>query len=301
MRRTLILLTVMIGSAVSALAQQHPIFDVDAFIDPREREGTVFISRLLVGAARNFIDDARPLGQDAAFVRLLNNVYWKRVQFDYDHTEMRGENDARVFRCGCSPPVYFPTPPPPNAIPAAPPLGSRDSLQLGWYRNTKRFRVMITRQTIDTTIRSVATQQVVERRSGHEQSIGFDADTHTNLRGVDVWGSLFYAHTRRNGTIDHRTQQVFAYTARPAGWAVGPMLARATLTVAGVTNRGGTAINVVNPAVEAFFHSSSTEANIHLVWSPATMRDGVSRWRTRHQIALFVDRALFVHIWHPLR
>ena len=54
---------------------------------------------------------------------------------------------------------------------------------------------------------------------------------------------------------------------------------------------------VVNPAFEAFWHHWGTRANLHLVWSPQTTRSGAEGWETHHQIALFVDRALFVKIF----
>jgi hypothetical protein len=84
------------------------------------------------------------------------------------------------------------------------------------------------------------------------------------------------------------------YTARPPGWALGRILARTTLTVGGVTRRGGTALNVVNPAFEAFWHSYPTHINVHLVWSPRLTNDGAVGWRSRNQIAFFVERG---YVW----
>ena len=291
--------------AASADAQQRPVFDADDFVDPRQHREPVFIPRLTVGAAKNLIDDYRATGQDAGFVFLANSVYWKNWQFDYKHAEVRGKNDSSaVTRCDCKPPLYFPTPPPPDTTPDPPRPGSRDTLQIGFYRRAGggagelpvllRYRLSFSRQHIGTVIRSAETDAVVDRRSGHEQSAGVDADTHFRWRGRDVWGSLLYARTSRSGTVDDRRQQELAYTARPPGWLVGPLLTRATLTVGGVSNRGGTALNVINPALEAFWHSPGTGANVHLVWSPQATRDGAAGWRMRHQLALFVDRPLFV-------
>jgi hypothetical protein len=285
---------------VSAAAQQLPIYVTDDFVDPRQHDRPVFASRLVVGAVSNFISDYRALHSDAAFVHFTNALYRKSWQFTYSHTEMRGEDPPPVYRCGCNPPLYFPTPPPPDATPTAPPLGSRDALQVAMYRQTGRgqvgppimlrYRLTFSRQQFDIPIRSATTNEVIDHRSGHEQSIGVDADTHFTFRGHDVWGSVQYARTSQGGTISNRSQQELAYTARPPAWAVGPVLVRGTLTVAGVTNRGGPAINVVNPAFEAFWHSHATGGNVHLVWSPQTTRDGIDRWRTRSQIAIFIDR-----------
>jgi hypothetical protein len=290
--------------AATAAAQPRPIFDSDDFVDPRQHDGPVFLTRAIVGVARNLVDDYRPLGQDAAFLQLANSVYWNRWQFDYKHSEVRGEHDAPpLVRCGCNPPLYFPTPPPPNATPLPPPPGPRDTVQFGFYRPVPggpaappimlRTQFTVTRQHLGTEATSFTTGEVVERRSGHEQSFGLDADTHFRIREHDVWGSVAYAYTSRSGTSADRVQQGLTYTARPPGWALGRVLARATLTVGGVSNRGGTAINVVNPAFEAFFHSQATKANLRAIWSPTAWRDSAG-WKTRHQIALLVE---YVHLW----
>jgi hypothetical protein len=294
--------------ATAAAAQQRPIFDPDDFVDPRQHGQNVFISRLVLGAAHDFIDDYRPLRQDAGFVLVTNSVYWKRWEFDYKHSEVRDEHKPPdVFRCGCNPPIYFPTPPPDDATPAATRPGSKDTVQLGWYHELRdgsaeprimlRYRLTFSHQHLGTTIRDGATRQIVERRSGDEQSVGLDLDTHVRIAGHDVWGSLVYARTVRSGTVDDRKQQELAYTSRFPGRALGPVLVRAMLTVGGVTGRGTSGLNIVDPAFEAFWHDHTTQANVHLVWSPQSTRSHLSGWETHGQIAIFVDRALFVGLF----
>lgn len=303
-RRGLLLAPFALLVAAAAAAQQRPIFDPDDFVDPRQHDGPVFISRLVGGAMLNFVDDYRPLDKNAGVVQLTNTFFRKNWQFAYKHSEVRGESKSPdPVRCGCNPPLYFPTPPPPDATPAAPRPGSRDTLQIGFYRRKPagaaappialRTSLTFSREKLATDIRSFTTGDIVERRSGHDQSVGVDADTHFTIRGYNVWGLLSYARTSTSGTIADRTQQELTYTARPPGTSMGPVLALATLTVGCVTNRGGTVLNIVNPAFEAFWHDHATQANVHLVWSPLTTRGGEGR-RTRNQIALFVDRALYV-------
>ena len=293
--------------AATATAQQRSIFDPDDFVNPHQHQGTVFISRLVLGGAMSFIDDYRPLHQDAGFIHIANNVYWKRVQFAYKHSEVRANAPPDVFRCGCDPPIYFSTPPPDDATPAATRPGSKDTVQFGWYHDAGgepgeprimlRYRVTLSQQHLETVIRSGTTRQIVERRSGHDQSIGLDADTHFRLGGHDVWGSLVYARTVRSGTVDDRRQQELTYTSRFPAWTVGPVLVRALFTVGGVTGRGASGLNVVNPALEAFWHDHATQANVHLVWSPQSTCSRAVGWETHHQIAIFVDRALFVRLF----
>jgi len=290
--------------AASALAQPRPLYDTDDFVDPRQHDGPVFASRVVVGATSNLVDDYRPLGDDAGFLLVANSIYWNRWQFDYKHSEARTHDGAPpLVRCNCNPPIYFPTPPPPGATPLPPRPGSRDTLQAAFYREVPggpasppialRTRLTASRQHIGTEAASVTTGAIIESRSGHEQSFGLDADTHFSVLGRDVWGSVVYAYTSRSGTHDDRIQQELTYTWRPPGWAVGRVLARATLTAGGVTNRGGTAVNVVNPALEAFFHSHATKMNFRAIYSPVALRDGAG-WTTHHQLALLVE---YVHLW----
>jgi len=63
--------------------------------------------------------------------------------------------------------------------------------------------------------------------------------------------------------------------------------------------RGATGINIINPTFEAYWHHSRSEASFHVVWSPQTTRSGAEGWRTTHQLAVFVDRALYVKLFTP--
>jgi hypothetical protein len=160
-----------------------------------------------------------------------------------------------------------------------------------------RVRLTGSRQSMDTVVRSFATQEVVERRSGREQSFGLNADTYFRVGRHNIWGEVFYARTTQSGTMANRSQTEIAYMSRFPAVVAGPLLLRAMLTVGAVTGRGAGGLNVVNPAFEAFWHLQSSRANIHLVWSPQSLRSGTGGWETHQQIALFVDRALYVHLF----
>jgi len=308
LRRSGLLTALLSLLAVAATAQQRPIFDPDDFVDPTQHEGPVFASRIVLGVARGFVDDYRPLDQGAGFLHLTNSLYRRNWQFDYKHTEVRTENaPPDVVRCNCIPPIYFPTAPPMDGTPAPPRPGSKETLQAAYYwtlsRNsapplTLRYRVSVSWQPLETDIRSLTTGRVDEHRSGHEQSIGFEGDTHFVIGGREWWATLLYARTSRRGTIDDRKQQELAYEARFRAWVSGSAFLRPTLTVGSVSDRGGTALNLFNPAIEVFWHHYTTKANVHLIWSPQSTRSGLEGWRTNHQIALFVDRALYVKFFH---
>jgi len=297
--------------AATAAAQQQPSLGPDDFVDPRRRDGVLFISRLVLGVSSNLIDDYRPLHQNGGVLSLANSLYVANFQFDYKHSEVRGADhngDVVLTKCGCQPPLYFPTAPPPGATPLAPLPGSKDTLQAAWYHSVKgrdaeprfmlRYRLTLTRQEIGTEIQS-QTGQTLSRMSGREQSIGVDADTYFHVGAHDVYGSVAFARTARTGTNDDRRQSELTYTGRFPAIAAGKVLLRSTLTVGGVSDRGVTGLNVVNPMFEAFFHDWRTRANFHLIWSPQATRSRDRGWETQQQVAFFVDRALYVHLFRP--
>ena len=301
-------LSIFLG--MSVFGQPRPIFDPDDSVDPRQHAQPVFISRLVAGATGGFVDDYRPLHQNVGVAELANSFYRGHFQFDYKHSEVFGK-DEPVNVCMCNGrPIYFPTPPSRDAIPAAPPPGRKETVQAAWYHASGgdaaqppvmlRYRFTASWRPINTDLTSIATGDV-SHLSGRERSLGLDADTYFSVHGHDVWGSLIYARNVRTGTTGDRAQNEFAYMSRFPGRALGPVLVRATLTFAGVSGRGAPGINVVNPAFEAFWHHARTDVNLHLVWSPLAMRSGAEGWQTHNQIALFVDRALFVKLFDASR
>jgi hypothetical protein len=303
MRRLLYVVAVLL--IAGAAAAQDPIFAPDSAIDPRERSGPAFISRLVIGAGRALSDGFRPLDQDAGFVHLTNSIHWSHFQFQYNHSETRGEHDSgaiRVRRCGCAEEIYFPTPRPPGAVPAAPPPGSREMAQFAYYRvpgdgPAKRYRLTYGYQRIGTDITTPEGGEL--HRSGRERSFRLDADTELPIGGHRLFGTLFIGRTAWTGTVADRRQSEIVYThlfpivSLPKG-----VLLRTKLTAGGITNRGASGVNVLNPLIELFWRDYRTRMNFHLVYSPQTLRDA-GGWRTHHQLAAFIDRALVVQIFQP--
>ncbi|HEV7425567.1 MAG TPA: hypothetical protein VGQ46_04305 [Thermoanaerobaculia bacterium] len=268
----------------------------------------MFISRLVLGGGTNLADNYRPLSKGGGFLLASNSVYWNRIQFDYKLSKIFNNDDSvQLHRCGCQPSIYFPTPPSGGSTPLAPPQTPKNTLQFGFYyavpgRATEppvmlRIRLTGSRQTFDTVIRSFPTNEIAERRSSREQSFGLNADTYFRAGSHNVWGEVFYARTTQRGTTANRSQTEIAYMSRFPAVVAGPLLLRAMVTVGAVTGRGAGGLNIVNPAFEAFWHLQSSRVNIHLVWSPQSLRSGTGGWETHQQIALFVDRALYVHLF----
>ena len=294
MRHALLLLLF----ATTALAQQRPLYDADDFVDPRTRLGTMFFSHLVAGAGANLADDYRPLLGNGPFYQWANSVYWSNYQVDFKHARAYTGGPPPVQLCACQPVQYFPTPPAPNATPAAPPPGSKESLQFARYVTLPseimlRYRLTWSRQNIDTTVRYPGVDTVAERLHGREQTYGLESDTHFRLGRRDVWGTVFVARNSRTGTADNRAQNELAYTSRFPALTIGTVSLMPQFTVGGVSGRGAGGLNVVNPRLDVSYYHHGTEANLHLVYSPVATRSGANGWQTRHQIALFADRALF--------
>ena len=300
MRLNALILTIVAFAGPVAAAQVNPIFDPDDFLDSRERTAPLFISRLILGAARSFVDDYRPLHQDIGFLHLSNSLYWSNFQVNYKHSEVRGENvngAERVQVCPCVPPVYFPTT-------TSPLPGTKDALQFAFYKASwidrrfmLRYQVSVVRQDVETVATYPDTDHVASRFHGHEQSIGVEADTYFPIKGHDVYGTWFLARTMRSGTARDTSQTELAYMNRFPGHTFGKVTVRSTFTVGGVTGHGANGLNVIRPSFEALWHDWNTRVNVRLVWSPLTMRDDKG-WNTRHQMAITVDRA-FVHAFSP--
>src|ERR1043166_105587 len=164
----------------SSSAQRSPIFDPDDFVDPAERVGTLFISRVVIGGATGLVDEYRPLHQNAAFLLVANSLYWSGFQIDYKHSEVKAKvnGPANVSVCGCSStsPIYFPTPPLPDSTPDPPLPAPKETTQFAFYRTVGgstrqpalalRYRLSWSRQKVDTVVAPLATGQAPSRMSG---------------------------------------------------------------------------------------------------------------------------------------
>lgn len=305
--------------AVTAFAQST-IIDLDDFLDPRATGGRpVFLSCLVVGGASNMNDAFSPLGKNFGFLHLANSFYWRSLQFDYKRSQMDAGDDqsAAVYRftsVNATPIVVaggarFPSGvgPAQNATPK-----SKDALGAALYWPVGgggipvmlRTRLTVTRQPIETDLqfesagnagsRNVSTQRLF----GGERTFALDTDTWLPIAGHDVYGSLAVSETKTTGTLADRKERALAYTSRFPSVSLNKfkILIRPTLTVGGISNRGGSAVNLFNPAVEIFRPFPRTGANLHVIYSPQWVAGG-GHWSAAHQVAVLIDRALFVKVF----
>jgi hypothetical protein len=305
----------LLFTAATAFAQR-PLFDPDDFLDPRETGGRpVLISRVVIGGASNMAGDGfRPLGEQTGYVHLATSFYWRSVQFDYKRSETRAEggeaaqwafddndnndDDGRFEQVR-------------NATPK-----SKDTLHAGWYWPIPagrgipvmlRSRLTYTTQSIDNELPSGVTPV---SSSGTERTYAFDTDTWFRIAGRDFFGSLAVSGTKTTGIPripsplgeepDDRDERAIAYTNRFPAFAYhrAKILIRPTLTVGGISNRGGSVVNLVNPAIEIFRPFARTGANLHVIYSPQWAPDANGGGqKTTHQVAVYIDRSLFVKVF----
>lgn len=307
-------------TAATAFAQR-PLFDPDDFVDPRVSGGRpVFISRIVIGAASNMTGDGfRPLGKNTGYVHLANSFSWRSVQFDYKRSQLKAEDgEAAQWQVpfqpeGNVPPLPLQTR---NATPKA-----KDTFNAAWYWPMPtgtgipvmlRSRVTYATQSIDTDAVQVISTRLsnVTRLSGRERTFALDTDTWFRIAGHNVFGSLAYSETRTKTsvpdtlflgegvTLGDRDERALTYTNRFPALSLdrAKILIRPTLTVGGISNRAGSAVNLVNPAIEIFRPFLRSGTNLHIIWSPQWTANG-ERWTTTHQLAVLIDRALFVKVF----
>jgi hypothetical protein len=134
--------------------------------------------------------------------------------------------------------------------------------------------------------------------SGDERTFALETDTWFRIAGRNVFGSLAVAKTKTTGTAADRDERTLTYTNRFPSLPLhrAKILIRPTLTVGGISNRSGSAVNLLNPAIEFFRPFPRTGANLHVIYSPQWIANGEG-WETSHQVAVLIDRALFVKVF----
>jgi hypothetical protein len=307
-------------TALSASAQ-WPIIDPDDFLNPRTTGGRpVLLSRIVLGGASNMSGDGfRPLGKNVGYVHLATSLSWRSLQFAYKRSQMKAEDgDAAVWQFirAQQPPTNV-TPEAVGQFPPGVPFlqtrnatpKSKDTLNAGWYWPVGggggipvmlRSRVTFATQPIetDTVIVSSDTNNLTQRISGRERTFALDTDTWFRIAGRDVFGSLAVSQTKTTGTLADRKERALMYTNRFPSLSLNRarIVIRPTFTVGAISNRGGSAVNLVNPAIEIFRPFARTGANLHVIYSPQWVASG-QQSKATHQVAVLIDRALFVKVF----
>jgi len=310
-------------TAVTASAQS-PAGSLDDFLNPRVTGGRpVFFSRVVIGGGSNMSGDGfQPLGKNVGYVHLANSFSWRSFQFDYKRSQMKAEDgDAAVYRIA----TFNSTPiavggggrfdsrelvqQTRNATPK-----SKDTLDAAWYWPVGggggipvilRTRLTFSRQPIETDLQfesggfvSGPTIITTLRASGRQHTFTLDTDTWFRIAGHDVFGLLAVSETKTTGTLDDRKERALTYTNRFPSLSLKKLklVIRPTLAIGGISNRGGSAVNLVNPAIEIFRPFPRTGANLHVIYSPQGVATG-EQWKTTHQVAVFIDYPLIVKIF----
>jgi hypothetical protein len=289
-------------TAATAFAQPL-LFEPDDLLDPRQAGWRpVLISRIVLGGASNMAGDGfRPLGEHTGYVHLATSFYWRSVQFDYKRSEMRAEGGekglwgySRTQRFG---PIHNATPKSKDTLNAAlywpMPSGRGIPVML-------RTRLTYTRQSVVNELPGAGSIPTVV--SSRERTLAVETDTWFRLAGHDVFGSLAFSRTNapvlESGELINRDETALTYTNRFPAFAFNGarVMIRPTLAVGGISNRGGSVVNLVNPAVEIFRPFVKSGANLHVIYSPQYAADG-DEWKTTHQVAVYIEYPLFVKVF----
>ena len=298
MRRLLVAVSLL--SAGVLHAQQLDFFDPDDFVHPDIVGGRmVFVSRIVTGAARGYMDQYRRVGQDIGFVHVSNSLYWGGFQLDYKRCEIRGENgrvdgdpDPDQNRIGTL--QHFEN----GDRTPAPEPGPKNVTQLSWYqtfgdRLIMRYRLVhATQYAPPETFASVS---------------GLDDSDETRMAQVDAgithghrtqFATVVYTELTRHSTFDRTRQRTLTIAAYLPVLRLGPSTITPRLMVGGVAGEGPV-IDIVNPSLDWSVIVPRTDAAVHLVYSPVYRElDGGN---VHHQVVLYADRALLVLVLGGLK
>ena len=289
MSRIALLLLASLVVASAANAQQLDVFDPDDFVDPALLDGRVlFVSRLVTGVSRGYMDQYRSVGDDAGFVHLATSVYWRGFQLDVKRSEVRSEN-------------------PPREDPRGPGFSDRQDAsfgsggssggigtgaklvsQLSWYvgagdRALLRFRALHATQYArpETAANLPGLDDRDETRMGQ-----LDAGIRIGRRTQFV--TFSYAELTRHGTLAKTKQRTTTIGALLPLVRVGPAVLSPRLTLGAVADTAR-AIDIVNPSFDLALHFHRSDVNLHLVYSPVYCDGAIV-----NQFVLYADRALLV-------
>ncbi|MEA2416715.1 MAG: hypothetical protein QOI58_3372 [Thermoanaerobaculia bacterium] len=303
--------------AANAFAQTE-IFDADDFVDPRELAGrALFISRASIGAAAGYGDQYRPLHQTMGFLHISNTFYWHGLQATYKHTEIRGSDDwsarnqpqpaslpSTVMTESLSgrrpvPQMYFNR----DHSLDAPAPAPKDSVQFAWYHAFGPSAPMLRYQV---TGGRQAVEPVAGLKNAEDEDYFYRVEVQTMIRlgGKSIFGDVNVstitqrgARTNAQGVPLKSQQSAYTYSAHLPLLRVGRAFVVPTMTVGHVT--GGAAISVANPSVDLIW-SRGADINFHVTYSPSVQNIG-NGWKTRNQIAVFADRALYAKLFGTRR
>ncbi|MCU1244378.1 MAG: hypothetical protein JWN02_288 [Acidobacteria bacterium] len=313
------LLLIVLAAGADLGAQTVDIFDPDDYVDPRShgvgngsRGDLFFVSRAVVGFARGYADKDRPLNQDVAVANINTSVYWSSFQLTYKHSEVRGENAWSARRQPAAGLQLL--------AGNAPPPGPKDSVQLALYHQIGgcmlRYQGSWGRQSVapprsqqqtpdpggsnvtpsgylDGTV-GLRDGGPVAPRDDEDEHYAIDIDTVVHIGGRSFYGAVSYSSVTRNTVRQKETQQQLTYTGRLPILQWGELQLAPAVLVGGISG-GNSALSLANPTLDLSWHSVATRANVHVVYSPV-LRNGARGWDTQHQVAVYVDRALYAKL-----
>lgn len=268
-------------AAMPLAAQQLDLFDPDDFVDPRlTGKQVVFISRLVAGASRGYMDQFRRVEQDIGFVHLSNSLYWRGVQLDYKRTESRGEHgveedvDPRGARIARDEP--------------APEPGPKNLTQLSYYQTFGERLVLRYRLARATQFALPETAAQVRGLEDRDETRFAQLDTGVLLGTRMQFVTLTYTELTRHSTLAETQQRTLTASAYLLVTRLGRVTLAPRLQLGGVAN-DGPLLDIINPSLNLSMRIPRAGGYLHAIYSPVC-RDG----SVHHQIVVYADRALLV-------
>jgi hypothetical protein len=295
MRAARSLLLLLSVSAAGALqAQQLDLFDPDDFVEPRLTRGRiVFMSRLVTGVSRGYLDQYRPLGQDLGFLHIANSLYWSGLQIDYKRTEQRGEHGvAEEFRpdlgrIASQREGEVGTRSDPRPVP-----GPKNVTQVSWYQTTGDRLSFRGRLVYATQFAERETAAFVTGLEDRDETRVLQLDAGRRFRTRTQFVTLTWTSLTRRSTLEKTKQRTLMAGALLPVLRLGPGTLTPRIQLGGVMNEGH-AIDIVNPSFDLSMRLPRAGVNLHLVYSPV-YRDLGTDGDLHHQVVLYADYALLV-------
>jgi hypothetical protein len=298
--------------ATAARGQELDVFDINDFVDPRELGATIvdgrfqcpcrdfLVSRLMTGAAYEYVDLTRTTNQDAFFAHLATSYYTGPWQFNLKTSELRKISDEPRQRFSVG-----------GLLPH-----SKTSLQLAryWAIGRQAERAVIRTQLNFGFIQYRFPR--IDRRTGKlgsyqsrvDRELGLEIDTSLPVFGHQLNGSINYVGLIPSGApfseIKHLQRVTYVYRFPRwhfHRWSLDPTLA-AGAVVKDNHWRQLTAIPSLHLMTPPIPHAG---VRIHLRYEPNYQRVGPFElqlhgpstylWRTTKQFSVFIDRAIVTH------
>lgn len=286
MRRLLAAALLLLGAS-GAGAQEFDIFELNDFVDPRLRgaeyasggirttaPGDPFlVSRLSLGAVRDYYWRTSPTDANLAVAHSATSYYWGGNQLNFKWTHLRtGDDDAFVPK-------------------------NRGTVQFARYTAHEmpldvegKPMIAVSRYLVALAVEE--SPDALEDLAGH-RSMNYELGAQLDVRLplTDVLGTVSYV--KRFAGVGQSTER-FAYVLHTAGRSYRKANFEMNVAV-GAQKTASWRWGDIRPTAHMRLPLDKVGTIVHLAYAPTISFEG--GFETRHEVALFVDRAIFARVF----